>query len=128
MREDIVDLNRTKKIYDEYKTLQKSTKLFAKRTAEKFHEKHESDILTHERALRDLKDYKRPLPTLKEIDVEVAKGKNANAANWKHYRTAKAEHKRFTDVHKTLFAVNLEQKPKEQKRQVQRARGDDLSI
>ena len=29
LREDIVNLNRTRKIYNEYKTLQKSTKFFA---------------------------------------------------------------------------------------------------
>ena len=128
MREDIADLNRTRKVYNEYKALQKSTKFFAKRTADKFHEKHEDEIYTHERALRDLQDCKRPLPTIKEIDEEIAKGKNVNEQNAKHYRTAKAEHTRFTRVHSKLYAVNNEHKPKAPKRQIQRSRGDDFSL
>jgi len=121
IRKDIADHNRTRKIYNEYKTLQKSTKFFAKRTADKFHEKHEDEIDTHERALRDLQDYKRPLPTIKEIDEEIAKGKNVNEQNAKHYRAAKAEHTRFTVVHKKLYVVNNEHKPKPPQRQKQRS-------
>jgi len=121
LRKDIANLNRTRKIYTEYKTLQKSTKFFAKRTADKFYEKHEDEIRTHENALRDLKDYKRPLPTIKEIDEQIAKGKNANVQNTKYYKTAKAEHTRFTTVHRKLYAVNNEHKPKILQRQKQRS-------
>ncbi|MCL2199763.1 MAG: hypothetical protein FWB80_12665 [Defluviitaleaceae bacterium] len=91
------------------------------RTADKFYEKHEDEIRTHENALRDLKDYKRPLFTVKEIDEEIAKGKNANVQNAKYYRTAKAEHTRFTTVHRKLYAVNSEHKPKAPQRQKQRS-------
>ena len=119
--------DRTRKVYNEYKSLQKSTKFFAKRTVDKFYEKHESEIRTHENALRDLKDYKRPLPTIKEIDAEIAKGKKVNETNAKYYRVAKAEHTRFTTVHKTLFVANKDHKPQAPKRQIQRARGDDFS-
>ncbi|MCL1883444.1 MAG: relaxase/mobilization nuclease domain-containing protein [Defluviitaleaceae bacterium] len=128
LREDIVDLNRTHKIYNEYKALQKSTKFFAKRTADKFYAKHEDEIYTHEKALRELKDCKRPLPTVKEIDEEIAKGKNANVQNAKLYRTAKAEHTRFTTVHRKLYVINNEHKPKAPQRQKQRSRDDGLSI
>jgi len=128
LRKNITDLNRTRKVYNEYKVLQKSTKFLAKRTANKFYEKHESEILTHERALRDLKDYKRPLFTIKEIDEEIAKGKNANMENAKAYRLAKAEHTRFTTVHRTLFTVNKDHKPKAPQRQIQRSRDDGLTV
>jgi len=121
LRKDITDLNRTHKVYNEYKTLQKSTKFLAKRTAAKFYEKHEGEILTHERALRDLKDYKRPLFTIKEIDAEIASIKKVNVTNAEYYRIAKAEHTRFTSVHSKLFAVNNEHKPKPPKRQRQRS-------
>ncbi|MCL1883150.1 MAG: hypothetical protein FWF81_05280 [Defluviitaleaceae bacterium] len=120
LRKDITDLNRTRKIYNEYQSLKKSTKFLAKRTVNKFYEKHEDEIRTHERALVDLKDYKRPLFTIKEIDEEIAKGKNANEINAKSYRLAKAEHTRFTTVHRKLYAVNNEHKPKAPKRQIQR--------
>ena len=121
LRKDIIALNRTRKIYNEFQKLKKSTKFFAKRTADKFYEKHEDEIRTHENALRDLKDYKRPLPMVKEIDEEIAKGKNANALNAKYYRAAKAEHTRFTTVHRKLYAVNNEHKPKPLQRQIQRS-------
>jgi hypothetical protein len=52
LRKDIVDLNSTRKIYNEYQTLIKSTNFFTKRTTDKFYEKHEDTIRTHERALR----------------------------------------------------------------------------
>jgi len=123
LRKDITDLNSTRKIYNEYKALKKSTKFLAKRTAAKFYEKHEGEILTHERALRDLKDYKRPLYTIKEIDEEITKGKAANVENAKSYRAAKAEHTRFTTVHRKLYAVNNEHKPKAPQRQIQRSQG-----
>jgi len=126
VRKDISDLNRTRKIYDEYKVLQKSTKLFAKRTAEKFYNKHEDTILTHEKALRDLKDYKRSLPTLKDIDGYIDNLKNLNVKNAKAYRAAKAEHTRFTTVHKKLYAVNHEHKPKAPQRQKQRSQDWEL--
>ena len=123
MRKDIVDLNSTRKVYNEYQALKKSTKFFAKRTADKFYEKHESEIRTHENALRELKDYKRPLYTLKEIDEEVAKGKSVNVENGKAYRAAKAEHTRFNTVHRKLYAVNNEHKPKPPKRHKQMSLG-----
>ena len=75
--------------------------------------------------MRDLKDYKRPLPTIKEIDEEIAKGKNANALNAKYYQTAKAEHTRFTTVHRKLYAVNNEYKPKAPQRQKQRSQDNE---
>ena len=128
IREDITDLNRTRKIYDEYKELKKSTKFFAKRTADKFYEKHENEIRTHENALRDLKDYKRPLPTVKQIDENIAQLKNANVSNAEYYRKAKAKHHRFTTVHRTLFTVNKDHKPKAPQRQVQRSRDDGFSL
>jgi len=128
LRKDIITLNRTRKIYNEYQELKKSTKFFSKRMADKFYEKHEDEICTHERALRDLKDYKRPLPTIKEIDEEIAKGKNANAINAKSYAIAKAEHSRFTAVHRKLYAVNNEHKPQTQQRQTQRSRSNDFSL
>ena len=124
MRKDITELNSTRKIYNEYQTLKKSTKFFAKRTADKFYEKHEDEIRTHERALRELKDYKRPLFTIKEIDEEISKGKNANVENAKHYRAAKAEHTHFTTVHRKLFDVNRIHKP--QVSQKQKQRSEDL--
>jgi hypothetical protein len=123
-----VNLNRTRKVYNEYQELKKSTKFFAKRTADKFYEKHEDEIRTHENALRDLKDYKRPLFTIKEIDEEIAKGKQANVENAKYYRIVKAEHTRFTTVHRKLFTVNNEHKPKAPQRQIQRERGDDFTV
>jgi len=121
LRKDITDLNRTSKVYNEYQTLKKSTKFLAKRTAAKFYEKHESEILTHERALRDLKDYKRPLFTIKEIDGEIASIKKVNVTNAEYYRKAKVEHTRFTTVHRTLYAVNHEHKPKVPQKQIQRS-------
>jgi len=123
LRKDIVDLNSTHKVYNEYQALKKSTKFFAKHTADKFYEKHESEIRTHENALRELKDYQRPLYTIKEIDEEIAKGKNVNAENAKSYRAAKAEHTRFTIVHRKLYAVNNEHKPKAPQRQKQMSHG-----
>ena len=128
LRKDIADLNSTRKVYNEYQALKKSTKFFAKRTADKFYEKHEDEIRTHENALRELKDYKRPLYTIKEIDEEITKGKNVNAENAKSYRAAKAEHTRFTTVHRTLYTVNNEHKPKAPKRQKQRSRDDGFSL
>ena len=122
LRKDIADLNRTRKVYNEYTALRKSTKLFAKRIADKFYNTHESDIRTHENALRELKDYKRPLPTLKEIDAEIAKGKNANATNKKSYSIAKAELDRFHLVHRKLSGVNREHTPKAPQKQKQRSR------
>jgi len=121
LRKDIADLNRTRKVYNEYKTLQKSTKFFAKRTADKFYEKHEGEIRTHERTLRDLKDYKRPLFTIKEIDEEIANIKKVNVTNAEYYRIAKAKHTRFTTVHRKLYDVNHEHKPKAPQRQKQRS-------
>ena len=123
LRKDIVDLNSTRKVYNEYQALKKSTKFFAKRTAEKFYEKHEDEIRTHQNALLELKDYERPLYTVKEIDAEIVKGKAANVENGKAYRAAKAEHTRFTRVHSKLYAVNNEHKPKPPKRQ--RTRSND---
>ena len=69
---------------------------------------------------------KRPLPTIKEIDEEIAKGKNANVQNAKYYRIAKAEHTRFTTVHRKLYAVNNEHKPKAPQRQKQQSRGIEI--
>jgi len=109
-----------------YQALKKPTKFFAKRTADKFYEKHEDEIRTHENALRDLKDYERPLYTLKEIDGEITKGKNVNAENAKSYRAAKAEHTRFTTVHRKLYSVNSEHKPKIPQRQKQRSQGMEI--
>jgi vacuolar-type H+-ATPase subunit I/STV1 len=123
LRKDISDLNRTRKVYNEYKALQKSTKFFAKRTVDKFYEKHEDEIRTHENALRDLKDYKRPLFTVKEIDEEIAKGKNANVENAKHYRAAKAEYARFTTIHRKLYDVNRIHKPQAPQKQKQHSQG-----
>ena len=108
LRKDIANLNRTLKVYNEYQELKKSTKLFAKRTADKFYNANESDMLTHQTVLRELKDYKRPLPTIKEIDAEIAKGKNANATNQKAYTIAKKELDRFHAVHSKLFSINRE--------------------
>ena len=54
---------------------------------------------------------------VKEVDEYLAKLKNANVSNAKFYKTAKAEHTRFTTVHKTLFTVNLEHKPKAPQKQ-----------
>ena len=125
LRKDIVDLNSTRKVYNEYQTLKKSTKFFAKSTADKFYKKHEDEIRTHQNALRELKDYERPLYTVKEIDEEVAKGKATNVENGKAYRAAKAEHTRFTRVHSKLYAVNNEHKPKPPQRQKQRSKGYD---
>ena len=77
-----------------------------------------------------MKDYKRPLLTVKEIDEQIAKGKSANETNYKSYRTAKAEHTRFTDVHRTLFTVNKDHKPQapQRQKQLQRSKDDDLII
>ena len=126
LREDIADLNSTRKIYNEYKELKKSTKLFAKRTADKFYKQHEDTIDTHQNASRELKDYKRPLPTLKEIDAEIAKGKNANAVNQKSYNIAKAELDRFHLVHRKLASVNREHTPKAPERKKQRSQGHEI--
>ena len=126
VRKDIADLNRTRKVYNEYMELKKSTKLFAKRTAEKFYKAHEDDIRTHENALRELKDYKRPLPTLKELDENIAKGKKANMSNKKYYDKANAEYNRFTRVHRKLFDVNHEHKPRVPQKQKQRSQEMEL--
>ena len=126
VRKNIANLNRTRKVYNEYTALKKSTKLFAKRTAEKFYNTHEDAILTHESALRELEYYERPLPTLKEIDESIEKGKQANVTNQKSYAIAKAEHDRFIKVHKKLFAVNHEHKPKVPQQQKQRSKGYEI--
>ncbi|MCL2852698.1 MAG: hypothetical protein FWE20_06670 [Defluviitaleaceae bacterium] len=68
------------------------------------------------------------MPTIKEIDEEIAKGKEANVLNAKYYRTAKAEHTRFTTIHRKLYAVNNEHKPKAPQRQKQRSQGYEFSI
>ena len=78
--------------------------------------------------MRDLKNYKRPLPTTKEIDEEISNIKNANLQNAKHYKTAKAEHTRFTTIHRKLFAVNNEHKPKAPQKQKQRSKNYDFSL
>ena len=126
LRKDVADLNRTRKVYNEYAALKKSTKLFAKRTADKFYKQHEDTIDTHQNALRELKDYKRPLPTLKEIDAEIAKGKNANAVNQKSYDIAKDELDRFYLVHRKLSSVNREHTPRVPQKQKQRSQGYEL--
>jgi hypothetical protein len=49
-----------------------------------------------------LKDYERPLYTIKEVDEEIAKVKAANVENGKMYLTVKAEHTRFMRVQNKL--------------------------
>ena len=61
IRKDIADLNRTRKVYNEYKALQKSKKFFAKRIAEKFYTKHEDEIRTHENDLAEFERSQTPL-------------------------------------------------------------------
>ena len=119
-RKDIATYNSTRKVYNEYKALRKSTKFFAKRTADKFYEKHKDDIIDHENTAFELRDFERPLPKLKDLDAQIEKLKSANVKNNEGLAKKQAELKRLNSIHTHLWHLNQEHQPKPPQREQQR--------
>jgi hypothetical protein len=105
LRADISKYNRTKPIYKEYE--EHKTKFFKDR----FYNKHSDEIIDHENAEIALRDWKRPLPKLKDIGVEITRIEAANVTNNKSLAIKKAELKQFGVVHSYLHYLKLEHEP-----------------
>ena len=122
LRDDIVTYNRTKPIYREYQ----ETKFFKDR----FLKKHESDITAHELAASELRQYPKPLPTVKTLDERIAKLKAANVNNHKALAPKKAELKQLSNIHSYLYHLKLTHQPppppREQEQAHTRKRSNDL--
>ena len=121
LRDDISTYNRTKPIYKEYT----ETKFFK----ERFRSKHESDIIDHENARRELKNYKRPLPKVETLNEQLTKIKSANVTNNKSLAIKKAELKQLSIVHDYLHYLRREHEPPPpQKEPKQQKRSNDISL
>jgi len=74
-------------------------------------------VSAHESAKRDLKDYERPLPKIKELSQNLKDGEAANTANYKSLGSKRAEKKRLDTTHTYLYYLNVEHEPKRERQQ-----------
>jgi hypothetical protein len=120
-RDDIAIYNRTKPIYKQYK----EKTLFK----EGFRKKHEDEIIAHENAAMYLRDYKKPLPKLKELSAEITKIEAANVNNNKALTKKQTELKQLENISAYLRNLQREHEPPPPPReQTQtRRRSNDLS-
>ena len=123
-RNEIKTYYRTKAVYKQY------TEIKLKFFKERFRAKNENDIIAHKSAASYLKDFKRPLRKVEDIDAEIARIKAANVNNNNSLAVKKTEFNQLRNIHSHLFYLVKEfEPPAPPKRQIRsRNRSHDIDI
>jgi len=118
LRTDIKTYRRTKPIYKQYV----ETKFFK----ERFRTKHNSDIIEYEKTVLNLRDYEKPLPSVKTINTNIEKIRTANVKNSEGLAKKKSELKQLKNIHSHLHYLQREHEPVRERPPVQRKRSHSL--
>ena len=123
VRDDIKTYHRTRPVYKEY------TEIKMKFFKDRFYKKNSGEIIEHENALIALRDCKRPLRKVEDINAEIKRIEAANVNNNKTLAIKKAELNQLGIVHSYLYYLKLEHEPppppREQTRTHKRSYGLD---
>jgi hypothetical protein len=126
LRDDIATYHRTRPIYKQYEDTK--TNFFK----ERFRTKHQSEIIQHENADIALRDWKRPLPKLKDIGAEITRIEAANVNNNKTLTKKKTELKQLGIIHSYLHHLQRTHEPppppREQTQTRTRKRSNDIDL
>jgi len=122
-RRHIYNYSRTKKVYSQYREMKRSKNnisFFGKDHAEEFRKSCEADIIIHEAAKKALSKVKRPLPSVKDIDNNIAKLRASAVEDKKRYKEKSTELNQLEIIRSNLYKTLPKSK--------QRTKSHDLSL